>query len=91
MNFGFPPSESGNLRSWSIGETLKAGPFKERPLTMEVALAMRGIGLSQFFDAPGLGLHGLSSNPPIGLFARGHVTWLGSKASSLAGIGLLAF
>ena len=33
------------VEEW-IGETLKAGPFKEAPLTIEVALAMRGIGLS---------------------------------------------
>lgn len=33
------------VEEW-IGETLKAGPFKEAPLTMEVALATRGIGLS---------------------------------------------
>ena len=33
------------VEEW-IGETLKAGPFKEAPLTMEVALATRGVGLS---------------------------------------------
>jgi PIN domain nuclease of toxin-antitoxin system len=34
-----------DVEEW-IGETLKAGPFKEAPLTMEVAFATRGIGLS---------------------------------------------
>ena len=36
---------SVGVEEW-IGETLKAGPFKEAPLTMEVALATRRIGLS---------------------------------------------
>lgn len=36
---------SVDVEEW-IGQTLKAGPFKEAPLTMEVALATRGVGLS---------------------------------------------
>jgi PIN domain nuclease of toxin-antitoxin system len=33
------------VEEW-VGEALKAGPFREAPLTTEVALATRGIGLS---------------------------------------------
>ena len=36
---------SVGVEDW-VGETLKAGPFREAPLTTEVALATRGIGLS---------------------------------------------
>ena len=36
---------SVGLEEW-IGEALKAGPFMEAPLTTEVALATRGIGMS---------------------------------------------
>ena len=36
---------SVGVEEW-IGEALKAGPFKEAPITTEVAVATRGVGLS---------------------------------------------